>query len=183
MVYLALTPQGLQEILGTPEAAKATVWCGAMWCPKLNLRSWSVAISPGSITRSRMPNRRQFNVPYRQSKSITRESTSGLRVCFSRTDCAVWEPLVWVIDGDDAAILGLAQVEGKLRVGYDSGTLILGSICRDGMDEEGPWSSLNTTSKEASFRSCPHLYTSLLKPTPKKCHLRSVIFHAALGVS
>jgi len=29
MVYLALTPQGLQEILDTPEAAKMPVWCGA----------------------------------------------------------------------------------------------------------------------------------------------------------
>jgi hypothetical protein len=29
MVYLALTPQGLQEILDTPEAAEAPVWCGA----------------------------------------------------------------------------------------------------------------------------------------------------------
>ena len=29
MVYLALTPQGLQEILDTPGAAGAPVWCGA----------------------------------------------------------------------------------------------------------------------------------------------------------
>lgn len=29
MVYLALTPQGLQEILDTPETAEAPVWCGA----------------------------------------------------------------------------------------------------------------------------------------------------------
>lgn len=29
MVYLALTPQGLQEILNTPEGAKVPVWCGA----------------------------------------------------------------------------------------------------------------------------------------------------------
>lgn len=29
MVYLALTPQGLQEILDTPEAAELPVWCGA----------------------------------------------------------------------------------------------------------------------------------------------------------
>jgi hypothetical protein len=28
MVYLALTPQGLQEILGSPETAKMFVWCG-----------------------------------------------------------------------------------------------------------------------------------------------------------
>ncbi len=29
MVYFALTPQGLKEILATPEAAKVPVWCGA----------------------------------------------------------------------------------------------------------------------------------------------------------
>ena len=29
MVYLVLTPQGLTEILATPEAAKVPVWCGA----------------------------------------------------------------------------------------------------------------------------------------------------------
>ncbi|MGJ9420704.1 hypothetical protein ACHAC9_23575 [Massilia sp. CMS3.1] len=29
MVYLALTPQGLQEILDTPEAVQMPVWCGA----------------------------------------------------------------------------------------------------------------------------------------------------------
>jgi len=29
MVYLALSPQGLQEILDTPEAAKMPVWYGA----------------------------------------------------------------------------------------------------------------------------------------------------------
>jgi len=29
MVYLALTPQGLQEILDNPEAAEAHIWCGA----------------------------------------------------------------------------------------------------------------------------------------------------------
>lgn len=29
MVYLALTPQGLQEILDTPEAVEMPVWCGA----------------------------------------------------------------------------------------------------------------------------------------------------------
>ena len=29
MVYLALTPKGLQEILNTPEAAQMAVWCGA----------------------------------------------------------------------------------------------------------------------------------------------------------
>ena len=29
MVYLALTAQGLQEILAAPEAVKAPVWCGA----------------------------------------------------------------------------------------------------------------------------------------------------------
>lgn len=29
MVYLALTPQGLREILSTPEAAKTPVWCSA----------------------------------------------------------------------------------------------------------------------------------------------------------
>ena len=29
MVYLALTPQGLQEIFNTLEAAKVPVWCGA----------------------------------------------------------------------------------------------------------------------------------------------------------
>lgn len=28
MVYLALTPQGLQEILDAPEVAKIPVWCG-----------------------------------------------------------------------------------------------------------------------------------------------------------
>lgn len=29
MVYLALTSQGLQEILDTPEVAEMPVWCGA----------------------------------------------------------------------------------------------------------------------------------------------------------
>ncbi|RYF44374.1 MAG: hypothetical protein EOO38_18040 [Cytophagaceae bacterium] len=29
MVYLALTPQGLQEILDTPEAVEMPIWCGA----------------------------------------------------------------------------------------------------------------------------------------------------------
>lgn len=29
MVYLALTPQGLQEILNATEAVKMAVWCGA----------------------------------------------------------------------------------------------------------------------------------------------------------
>lgn len=29
MVYLALTPQGLREILGASEAAKTPVWCSA----------------------------------------------------------------------------------------------------------------------------------------------------------
>jgi hypothetical protein len=29
MVYLALTPQGLRDILGAPEAAKTPIWCGA----------------------------------------------------------------------------------------------------------------------------------------------------------
>jgi len=29
MVYLVLTPQGLQEIFDAPEAAEAPVWCGA----------------------------------------------------------------------------------------------------------------------------------------------------------
>jgi hypothetical protein len=29
MVYLALTPQGLQEILAAPEAANVPVWCSA----------------------------------------------------------------------------------------------------------------------------------------------------------
>lgn len=29
MVYLALTPQGLQDILNASEAAKCPVWCGA----------------------------------------------------------------------------------------------------------------------------------------------------------
>ena len=29
MVYLALTPQGLQEILESPETTKMSVWCGA----------------------------------------------------------------------------------------------------------------------------------------------------------
>ena len=29
MVYLALTPQGLQEILEASEAANTSVWCGA----------------------------------------------------------------------------------------------------------------------------------------------------------
>jgi hypothetical protein len=29
MVYLALTPRGLQEVLAAPEAAKMSVWCGA----------------------------------------------------------------------------------------------------------------------------------------------------------
>ena len=29
MVYLALTPQGLNEILATPEVANVSVWCGA----------------------------------------------------------------------------------------------------------------------------------------------------------
>lgn len=28
MVYFALTPQGLNEILATPEVAKVSVWCG-----------------------------------------------------------------------------------------------------------------------------------------------------------
>lgn len=29
MVYLALTPQGLQEILDAPETAKTPIWCSA----------------------------------------------------------------------------------------------------------------------------------------------------------
>lgn len=96
MVYLALTPQGLQEILDTPETAEAPVWCGANTLSEAEFAK----LERSNVTRFTYSlanaEKAQSNVPYGQSKTIIRESASGLKAWYSRTNCAVWVRLLRV---------------------------------------------------------------------------------------
>lgn len=95
MVYLALTPQGLRDVLVASEAAKTPIWCSADALSEEEFEK----LERGNITRSpiplQMPTPRLFRMHLRLSKSITRANGFGLKApCLGSERCL--DSLQWV---------------------------------------------------------------------------------------